>query len=147
MSTLTVLRGTLVVMTLLGTGAISLPAGWAEERTIEEWIAALKDTDWKVRQQAAEALGQLRDGYALEPLTAALQDEVSAVRATAVAALGALGDQYSVEPVIGTLGDSDAAVRQASGKALTKITGENFGEDRERWQKWWEENQDLGGGY
>ena len=69
------------------------------------------------------------------------------VRATAASALGSIGDQYSVEPLIPMLRDEDPSVRRESAAALSTITGQDFGEEPGRWQEWWEENQDLGGGY
>lgn len=137
----------LIVLSFFGAAALTVAPSWAEERTVEEWIAILEDDDWKVRQRAAEALGQMKDSYALEPLTARLQDEVPEVRAQAAAALGALGDQYSVEPLIAALGDRVPSVRRQAATALAKITGQDFGEDPGSWLGWWEENQDLGGGY
>ena len=52
------------------------------------------------RRAAAEALGQLGDKRAVEPLIAALQDDVENVRQAAAEALGQLGDERAVEPLI-----------------------------------------------
>jgi hypothetical protein len=52
-----------------------------EKRNIQGLILALKNKDPKVQYDAAEALGDLRDNRAVEPLTAALKnDEFSGVR-------------------------------------------------------------------
>jgi HEAT repeat protein len=51
-------------------------------------IAALKDKDSLVRAQAADALGQIKDVRAIEPLIAALKDKDSLVRERAADALG-----------------------------------------------------------
>ena len=139
--------GVLLITVCIAAASLDASSGWAQGRTVDDWIADLKDSDWQVRRQAAEALGQMRNSYALEPLTSALRDEAPEVRAEAASALGAIGDQYSVEPLITTLEDENASVRKSSAQALAKITGQNFGEDAVRWRTWWEENQDLGGGY
>ncbi len=137
----------LLVMSTIVAMSMAVSSGLAQERTVDVLIADLRDEDWQVRREAAAGLGRIRDSYALEPLTNALQDEVPQVRAQAASALGAIGDQYSVEPLISTLQDKDASVRGMSSQALTKITGQDFGEEAIHWQAWWEENQDLGGGY
>ncbi len=147
MSTRMAILGALTVMSLFVAGPVTASLSWAQERTVEDWIASLQDEEWKVRKQAVEVLGQMKDSYALEPLTEALQDQVPEVRARAAYALGAMGEEYSVEPLILALQDQDSSVRRASAAALTRITGQDLGEDPRRWQKWWEENQDLGGGY
>jgi len=35
----------------------------------------------------------------------------------------------------------DGSVRRAAAKALKDITGQDFGQDADRWQQWWEEEQ------
>ncbi len=137
----------LIIVCIIAAVTMWVSPGWAAERTVDDWIAALKDDDSRVRVEAAQALGQMKNSYALEPLTEALRDDVPEVRATAASALGSIGDQYSVEPLIPMLRDEDPSVRRESAAALSTITGQDFGEEPGRWQEWWEENQDLGGGY
>jgi HEAT repeat protein len=50
----------------------------------------LRDTDERVREQAAWALGAIGDARALAGLTAALKDSASGVRRQAAWALGAI---------------------------------------------------------
>ena len=91
---------------------------------MEPLIAALKDKDSKdsdVRQAAAEALGEIKDPRAVEPLIAALKDEDSDVRAAAAYALGEIKDPRAVEPLIAALKDGDSDVRKAAAKALGEI--------------------------
>ena len=56
-------------------------------------VIALKDSVADVRQQAAFALGQLRDPRAIDGLTAALKDPNADVRQQAAFALGQLARQ------------------------------------------------------
>jgi HEAT repeat protein len=51
-----------------------------------------------VRQAAAEALGQIGDTSAVEPLIAALRDASLGVRRAAADALGQIGDRRALEP-------------------------------------------------
>jgi HEAT repeat protein len=59
-----------------------------------------------VRRAAAEALGQLGDARAVEPLIARLGDAAWNVRRAAAEALVKIGAP-AVEPLIGRLGDDD----------------------------------------
>jgi HEAT repeat protein len=56
-------------------------------------MAALKDSNPDVREQAAFALGQIRDPKALPSLTAALRDSVADVREQAAFAIGQISGQ------------------------------------------------------
>ena len=57
---------------------------------VEPLIAALKDSHWVVRQNAAVALREIGDARAVEPLITALDDEIKHVRQDAARALLAL---------------------------------------------------------
>ena len=52
------------------------------DRVLEE-IAALRDEDWALREEAAMLLGDFRDPRAVGPLVEALHDEDRAVREAA----------------------------------------------------------------
>jgi len=55
---------------------------------VDALVIALKDADTDVREQAAFALGQIRDARAIDGLTAALKDASAQVRQQAAFALG-----------------------------------------------------------
>lgn len=59
----------------------------------------------EIRLAAAQVLGQIGDGRALELLVAALNnpDEEDLVRASAAEALGQIGDADTVAPLVATL--------------------------------------------
>jgi len=76
-----------------------------------------KDADWKVRKNAAEALGALKDHRAVEPLIAALEDWNSGVRDSAAGALKGIGAP-AVEPLIAALRDPNAWLRLGAARVL-----------------------------
>lgn len=87
---------------------------------VAEQIAALKDQDWAIREEAATMLGALRDPRAVAPLVSVLHDGDRAVRDAATEALLAIG-----EPAMTTLGDclSDPAltVQELASSVLATI--------------------------
>ncbi|MGQ0810529.1 MAG: HEAT repeat domain-containing protein [Nitrospiraceae bacterium] len=87
---------------------------------VAEQIAALKDEDWAIREEAATALGSFRDARAVLPLVSILRDSDRAVREAAIGALTAIGEP-SV-PVLGAcLSDPELAVQEAASSILTTI--------------------------
>lgn len=88
--------------------------------SVLEQIAALKDEDWAVREEAATALGGFRDQRAVEPLIAVLRDADRAVRDAAVAALTAIGEP-AVEPLGVCLRDQNLTVQESAAAILASI--------------------------
>lgn len=76
---------------------------WFPAGAPEPLAAALKDSEFSVREAAAEALGQLKDTRAVEPLIAALKDDDWGVAAAAAEALGKLSDPRAVQALIAAL--------------------------------------------
>ena len=76
-------------------------------RAVEPLIAALKDADGKLREEAADALGQINDVRAVEPLIAVVKDKKNAALSNAAAALGKIKDRRAVEPLIAVLNDKE----------------------------------------
>jgi len=87
----------------------------------EGHIKALGDEDWRVRMEAAVALGNIGDPRAVEPLIRALGDKDWRVRMEAAVALGNIGDPRAVEPLIQALGDKSGSVRRVAARALGEI--------------------------
>jgi HEAT repeat protein len=91
--------------------------------TVAEHIAALKDEDWAIREEAAAALGAFRDPRAVVPLVSLLRDTDRAVREAAIGALTAIGEP-SV-PVLGLcLSDPQPEVQEAASSVLASIGDE-----------------------
>jgi HEAT repeat protein len=110
--------------------------------SMEGLIAALRDEDVGVAEQAAEALGKIKDPRAVKPLIILLKDKHSFVRGIVVKALGEMSDPCAIEPLITVLKDQNSVNRYWAREALEKITGENFGDDPEKWQQWWGQNRE-----
>ena len=91
---------------------------------------------------AVWTLGKVKDRRAVEGLIAALNHKDSNVREKAAEALGEVKDPKSVEPLIAILKDKEETIREVAAKALEKITGKDFGQDYDKWQKWWVQNKE-----
>jgi len=90
---------------------------------VAEHIAALKDEDWAIREEAAAMLGTLRDPRAVVPLVSMLRDSDRAVREAAIGALTAIG--IPAVPALGQcLSDSHLAVQEAASSVLACIADE-----------------------
>ena len=87
-----------------------------------KYIQALQDNSLFVRERATEALGELGDVRAVEPLIRALGDEYGNVCRGAIEALVKIGSA-AIEPLIGALGDEDLDVRRLAEKTLIKMGG------------------------
>ena len=88
---------------------------------VERLIAELRDTNRRVRENAADALGKICDVRAVEPLITALTDSDKYVRRNAAGALGNIGDARAVEPLVAALHDVYLGIRLKSVEALGKI--------------------------
>jgi HEAT repeat protein len=92
-----------------------------EEKDIPGLIRALKNPDMSVQYEAAEALGQLRDPAAVQPLIEVLtNDQYSGTRWKAAEALAQIGT-LSVEPLIAALSHPEEDVRWKAAIALGEI--------------------------
>jgi hypothetical protein len=100
--------------------------GWSRSAfagKIDDLIKQLKSDDFRVRTQAALALGASRDKAAVPPLCGALSDSNNSVKMAAAAGLGKLGFD-SGKPCLKTAKgkEKDATVVSAIDKAIEKIT-------------------------
>ncbi|MEM4360061.1 MAG: HEAT repeat domain-containing protein, partial [Candidatus Bilamarchaeaceae archaeon] len=86
-------------------------------------IDALKDWNWKVRREAAEALGKIGvNEEQLKEITRMLKKgKTWEERNGAAIALGKIGDARAVPALIDALKDEDWNVRKRAAEALEKI--------------------------
>ena len=88
--------------------------------SVLENIAALKDEDWEVREDAASILGRARDSRAVLPLLALLGDEDRSVRMAAIDALKEIGES-SVVPLGSCLSNQDTNIQESAASILSHI--------------------------
>lgn len=91
--------------------------------SVAEHIAALKDEDWGIREDAAMALGEARDPRGVNPLIEALRDSDRAVKTAATSALTAIGAPAVVD-LSYCLQDPDLSVQEAAASILSAIADE-----------------------
>ncbi len=87
---------------------------------VSEEIAALKDEDWALREEAAMLLGDFADPRAVAPLVEALHDEDRAVREAAAAALRKIG-RPAVSVLVQVLRHPNGNVQEASAAILKDL--------------------------
>jgi len=88
--------------------------------SVAEQIAALKDEDWAIREDAASLLGTLKDPRAVLPLVSLLRDRDRSVREAAIGALTAIGEP-SVPALGACLSDPELTVQEAASAVLASI--------------------------
>ena len=91
--------------------------------SVMEQIAALRDEDWAVREDAARLLGTFKDPRAVTPLIALLRDQDRSVREAAIEALRTIGEE-SVEALGACLEQPDLSVQEAASAILSTIADE-----------------------
>lgn len=91
-------------------------------RDVDGLVRALgPENDYDVREDAADALGEIGDARAVEPLIAALGDPDDDVREAAAEALGNIGDPRAADPLRAALNDPVGGVRTEAEKALGRL--------------------------
>jgi hypothetical protein len=96
---------------------------WAQDR-VQQFATQLRSNpDFRVRTQAALALGSSKDKRAVQPLCDGLEDTNTTVRAASAAGLGklALGGEECQQERLST--ESNTSVRSVIQKALEKVRG------------------------
>jgi hypothetical protein len=113
----------IVIACALGAAsAFSVPdAGAAQDRATLQRLLDDNGRDFRVRVQAAFAMGNTRDAAFGASLSRALTDTNPAVRAAAATALGRLGDPSTLPALQRALRDSSAAVRLQVERAVRSV--------------------------
>ena len=101
--------------------AVALPLAMAQDRNA--LVRALASgNDFRVRVQAAFAMGNSRDATYRANLERALRDSNPAVRAAAATALGRLGSRSALRALRAAQRDSSAAVRLQAERSIRTLT-------------------------
>lgn len=88
---------------------------------MDHLLSALNTRNKDIRLGVIEALGEIRDPRAVEPLIDLLRDRDNEVRWEAALALGELADPLALDPLAATLRDPDRYVRYGAAVALEKM--------------------------
>lgn len=91
------------------------------EPSVDLLVNALSNDNWKIRRQAAEALGVIGLKRSVKPLIQTLEDENSGVRKTAAESLGNIGDKRAINPLNNLLKDDNLEVQAVVSDALEKL--------------------------
>ncbi|MDE3104773.1 MAG: HEAT repeat domain-containing protein [Acidobacteriota bacterium] len=91
-------------------------------------LTLLADKSGIVRQAAAECLGVLYEGKAIEALWLypLLKDPTAIVRVEAVESLAHIGDRAALSLIAGCLEDADPLVRAYAARSIAELQGQEF---------------------
>lgn len=113
------------------------------EKAMELVIRTMDDQDVTVRINAAGNLPYWDDVRAMGALIRGLNDEHFMVRQNSVKGLAGYKDDRAIDALISAL-DNEMEMRQvleAIFASLTKLTGEDFGDNAKKWVKWWKKRE------
>lgn len=106
-------------------------------------ISALSDTDPEVRGYAAELLASWDIRDSLPTIIRMLkEDRPNITRASCAHALGVYKDIAASLALIQALGDEYKDVRIYALESLKRISGQNYGYDKDKWNHWFELNKE-----
>ncbi len=110
--------------------AVTLSQGASAQTKVAEAAQQLKTSDdYRVRTQAALALGASGDAAAVQPLCGGLKDKTPVVRSAAAAALGKLGKSGGLSCLKGARpGESDTGVAAQIDQSIGKLEGGGGGD-------------------
>jgi len=91
------------------------------------------------RESVIEALALIGDRRATAPILWQLAESFDRqVRESAAEALGRIGGDDAIAPLIEAVRSDAKPVRTKAAEALWKITGQDFGNNGDRWLEWWQ---------
>jgi thioredoxin len=102
--------------------------------------AQMKSSKTEDRTRALRALGKYGKGKYTAELVAALKDKEDRVRYSAVIQLDRSRRKEGIPGLISALDDDHRDVRKRARSALERLTGQDFGRDKPKWEKWWKAN-------
>jgi len=133
-------------------------------RALPSLVTVLTNRHWETRESAARALGEIGSPAATSSLLKAMADREVVVRYAAACALEKIGDIASIPILINALNDTgetkesfyflsligedgDAQlVSQQAARALSSITGVDYGTNQVAWLRWFKAREKGGTG-
>lgn len=89
---------------------------------VEPLLALIADVDDDIRLPVVDALGEIKDTRATEPILERLRyDKMDIVRLSAVKALGNIGDQRATEQLTKCLWDKEEQIRKAAVESIFQL--------------------------
>ncbi len=112
----------------------------ADNQAVAPIALLLNDGEGKVRMSAMDALAGFGAAAANRTSHVAklLKDPAWQVRTTAADALAAIGSKDGVPYLVDRIQEEDGRVAEDIGRALSRLTGMNFGIRAELWKEWWD---------
>jgi len=109
------------------------------DETVARFVAErLASQDWQDRLAAVDCVVASGDPSGATLLQGRLADPVWQVRFAAAQGLGAVRAKESVPLLIALLRKEDRVrVRKAAAESLFRLTGEDYGDFHEIWERWW----------
>ena len=110
---------------------------------IKQWLQDVQGLDYEKALRAVTALGDVKANNAGVVLTKVASDEGgdNRIKWIAVRGLAKIADRETVPILITLIDHYNKNVRTYAKVALAEISGQFFGNSKEQWQKWWEENK------
>ena len=122
---------------LVRTATIKALSEIKDLRAVEPVINSLYDKQIEVRLEAIKALAIFKDKRATIPLISNLNDRYHLlVREYSAYALGEIGDKRAIYSLINLLKSENYELKRVARESLRKITGIDFGYDKEKWYNW-----------
>jgi HEAT repeat protein len=103
---------------------------------LDALISALGSADAFARENAARALGGLKEPAAVKPLAKLLARGEAGASEAAATALAEIGEA-AVPALIKALSSKKPAVAKSAAAALEKATGQSLGKKPAAWKAWW----------
>ncbi len=112
---------------------------------IEQWMIEAKSNNFDKKTRAIAALGNVAAKEAVEILIEIAKEpkpvQGNRSKWMAVRALGKIGDAAAVPVLIDLLDHYNKDTRLYARVGLCEIAGVYFGDDKQQWRTWWQENQ------
>jgi len=112
-----------------------------DDSSKEYLVRALREKDERVLVAVIRAVGRVQAKDGLEDLIDLLDEKRWAVRSAAIESLGDLAEKAAVAPLIEQIEEEEGRLRHDCAEALTRLTGQKFGDSPELWRRWWEEHK------